>query len=180
MRIVVDTSVLIAVQNPSAALVDPRAGQPIDRLAARVEAFLLFASTGANHVIIPTPALSEFLVGVAMEDYQHYLDLFHGYSSIELAPFDQRAAVECALLVSAGERKQMGPDDLMQTKAKVNFDRQILAVGKSHNAEIIVSHDSTLLAKAESVGMTAQTFANFEIRPEQGDLLDSARSPSAP
>ena len=85
MAVVFDASVLIDLFNKTAS----------DR-RARLDHLVESLKKQRAKVLIPTPALAEFLVkaGKARERYLHELSK---NSAFNIEPFDQKAAVECAL-----------------------------------------------------------------------------------
>lgn len=100
-------------------------------------------------VLIPTPALAEFLVK-AGKAKEAYLQEITNRSAFSLVPFDQRAAIECALLLEeAWSRTQQGK--VNHTKFK--FDWQIVSIAASRNATAIYSDDSDISNAANRVGI---------------------------
>ncbi len=92
-------------------------------------------------IIVPTPALSEFLV-FAGGEFRRYLDEISGRSVFQVQPFDAAAALEAAmatrLALDRGDKKS-GAQGPWQ---KVKVDRQIVAVARVHGAETLYSDDS--------------------------------------
>lgn len=93
-------------------------------------------------VIIPTPALSEVLIG-AGDAAPKYLELISSSSRFKIAPFGERAAVEAAAAhreaIRAGDKKEGSP-----SWQKVKFDRQIVAIAKVEGATRIYSNDDDI------------------------------------
>ncbi len=78
MRIVLDTNVLVqALGNAKdgIVLVDPAAGHNVDRAEARAEALIEMVDARGGTVLIPTPALAEYLVGIDRNFHQSHLDV---------------------------------------------------------------------------------------------------------
>ena len=137
MAVVFDASILIDLFNKR-LIGDRRA-----RLDHLVEAL----AKQRTKVLIPTPALAEFLVraGKARESY---LQEITNRSSFGIEPFDQKAAIECALLLEeAWARGQKGKI----THTKFKFDWQIVAIAASRNATAIYSDDPDILRAASRV-----------------------------
>lgn len=178
MRIVLDTNVLlhIASSRDDLQLVDPRTGQRIDRACDRLSVLIETTGSQGGTIVIPAPVLTEFLVGVEPAKIQEYIDLFMSERCIEVAPFDARAAVECAQMVDRAEHRQRGGED--ETRAKVRFDRQILAIAKVVGATAIYTHDRQLLAKAESITMEVKSLADVPLPPEQDDWVSELSTPN--
>jgi hypothetical protein len=74
---------------------DPNTGQPVDSARGRLEYLVKTLDKAKEKIILPTPALSEFLV-LARKDVAHFLDLIHNSPWFEVVSFDEPAAVELA------------------------------------------------------------------------------------
>lgn len=166
MKIVIDTNVLVQImQNEASAdLRHPETGAIVDRLFDRAAALVDHIDTLGGVVIIPAPVLSEYLFGIDRGAFQAHLDIISSVKSIEVAAFDQVAAIECAMLVSDAEQKQMDP---AASKAKLRVDRQILAIAVAAGVSEIWTHDIGLMNKARSVGMSAKCLADIGPPPMQ-------------
>ncbi len=93
MRVAFDALMLTLFFRPSADV-----HHPITDAAGRIKHFIETLSMGNAKIIIPAPILGEFLV-LAREDGPLYLAALHESSVFEIAPFDERAAVEAAALM---------------------------------------------------------------------------------
>ncbi|MBT2342058.1 MULTISPECIES: type II toxin-antitoxin system VapC family toxin [Pseudomonas] len=167
MRIVLDTNVLVqALGNAKdgIVLVDPATGHNVDRAVARAEALIEMVDARGGTVLIPTPALAEYLVGIDRGFHQSHLDVINGFSCFEIVSFDQIAAVECARMVDDNELKVLDP---AATKAKLRFDRQIIATALATNADEIWTHDVGLYSKAQKCGLVVRSLGDIEPAPEQ-------------
>ncbi|WP_097084071.1 MULTISPECIES: type II toxin-antitoxin system VapC family toxin [unclassified Pseudomonas] len=166
MKIVIDTNVLVQImQNESSTdLHHPETGEVVDRLFERAAALVEHVDTVGGLVVLPAPVLSEYLFGVARQSFQSHIDVINSVKSIEVAPFDQLAAIECAMLVSDAEQKEMDPD---ATKAKLRVDRQILAIAVAAGVSEIWTHDKGLMKKAKSVGLSVKCLADIGPPPLQ-------------
>lgn len=139
MAVVFDASVLIELFNKK--LTGDRRVR-LDHLVASLK-------KQRTPVLIPTPALAEFLVK-AGKAKEAYLQEITNRSAFNLVPFDQRAAIECALLLEeAWSRAQQGK--VNHTKFK--FDWQIVSIAASRNATAIYSDDSDISNAANRVGI---------------------------
>lgn len=93
-------------------------------------------------ILIPTPALSEFMAraGSARDEYFRKLN---SSSNFRITPFGAKAAMECALMIdealTSGDKKGKA-----KTWAKAKFDWQIVAIAKSENATAIYSEDGDI------------------------------------
>lgn len=134
---------------------------------ARIDHFLASVDKAKAKLIIPMPAVAEYLVGAdtAGVDMLNQLDR---KACVVLAPFDRAAAFECALIdraaLGAGDKK----DGSSSPWQKIKIDRQIVATGKAYGATLVISADVSLRANALRVGMDAKTIQDL-------DLPDDAR-----
>jgi predicted nucleic acid-binding protein len=149
MAVVFDASVLIDLFNKK--LVGDR--------RAKLDHLVTSLAQQRTKVLIPTPALAEFLVkaGAAREGY---LRLITGGSSFSVETFDQRAAIECALLLDdAWSRDQQRK----VSRTKFKFDWQIVAIAASRNATAIYSDDPDILRAASRVNIPVHTTDSLPI-----------------
>lgn len=137
MAVVFDASVLIDLFNKRLT------GDRRARLDHLVESL----KKTRTKVLIPTPALAEFLVR-AGKARELYLNEITNGSSFSIESFDQRAAVECALLLeeawARGQKSKV-------THTKFKFDWQIVAIAASRNAKAIYSDDADIANAASRV-----------------------------
>lgn len=166
MKIVIDTNVLVQImQNEDAKeLRDPVSGQPVNNAFMRAQALVERIEAIKGVVILPAPVLAEYLIGIRRESYQVHLDIINSVRCIEISSFDQMAAVECAMMVSNAEMKQLDPDSKM---AKLKYDRQILAISVAAGAKEIWTHDKQIFRRAEALGLLARSLASIDASPEQ-------------
>ena len=137
MAVVFDASVLIDLFNKK--LTGDR--------RARLDHLVDSLKRQRTKVLIPTPALAEFLVR-AGKARERYLNEISDASSFSVESFDQKAATECALLLEAAwARGQKGK----VTHTKFKFDWQIVAIAASRNATAIYSDDADIARAATHV-----------------------------
>jgi PIN domain len=122
-------------------------------------------------VIIPTPALSETLIG-AGDAAPKYLDILSKTSRFRIASFGPRAAVEAAArhreALQGGDKKEGS-----ESWAKVKFDRQIIAIAKVEGAERIYSNDSDIRRHGKADGLQIIRLEDLEDPPQKTrDLFD--------
>lgn len=172
MKIVIDTNVLVQImQNEGAKdLIDPESGVVIDNAFGRAEALIEHIEAVRGTVVLPAPVVAEYLMGIDRSVYQTHLDILGGTKSIEVASFDQLAAVECAMLLSNQEMKMLDPDSKM---AKLKYDRQILAIALANGAKQLWTHDQQLFKRANAAGLTAKSLASITPKPKQLNLPES-------
>ena len=159
--VVFDTAVLLLVM-------DPRAKSDVDQATGRVEHLIETLATDMEKIVIPTPVLSEILVhaGAAM---QGYLDTLNGSAAFRIVPFDQKAAIECALAIKDSlDRGGIRADsaDPRVTRNKVKFDRQIVAIARAEGAHTIYTDDADVVGYARQAGLKACRPAELELPPE--------------
>lgn len=168
MIVVIDTSVLLALLDPSTPLpADPDTGLPIKHTPERIA--YLIQRLEKSRLIVPTPVLAEILVRTK-EATQGYLDALKSQKAISIAPFDQRAAIEAGLMLRDLLATAV-PDN--QEKRAMKFDIQILAIAKINGADQLISTDGTLLRQAERLGIGAIHLSKLPLptTPPQLDLV---------
>ncbi|MFM0327714.1 PIN domain-containing protein [Caballeronia glebae] len=129
---------------------------------ARIDHFLFNAEKSKARIVVPMPAVAEYLVGAntaAIESFNKLERKAH----IFVAPFDRAAAFECALLdraaLGAGNKK----DEVAAPWQKIKVDRQIIAIGKAQGATIVISRDDGVRKNALRVGISAMTVSELEL-----------------
>jgi predicted nucleic acid-binding protein len=157
--VVFDASILLF-------LFDENTPSSVPRAKERVECLIDSLSEAGEKIIIPTPALSECLVyaGPAGPDY---LTILGKQSCFRVASFDERAAVEAAVRTyqarQRGHRKGGNPE---ASKAKIKFDRQIVAIATVEGATAVYSDDMDVLGYAREAGMEAYRLSDLPLPPE--------------
>jgi hypothetical protein len=175
----VDTGMLSLLLYPGAKPPsDPATGKPVDKAQERVEQLIDDLERAKERIIIPAPALSEFLV-LAGQDGPQYLSEISLLSNIYIQPFDQMAAIELAAMELLARKKGNKRHPLPTTVPwqKVKLDRQIVAITKLHQCKTIYSDDAGVRAIAEDIGI--KTISTWELAPAQSKtpLLDESGPP---
>lgn len=157
--VVFDASILLFVFDENTPSSVPRAKE-------RVEYLIDCLSQAGEKIVIPTPALSECLVyaGPAGPDY---LTIISKQSCFRVASFDERAAVEAAVRTYQARqrgRPKGGAPEI--AKAKIKFDRQIVAVATVEGATAVYSDDAHIVGYASEAGMEAYRLADLPLPPE--------------
>lgn len=136
--------------------INPSTNLAVDGLQARIDLLVETLDSDNETILIPQPAFSEFLV-LADKDGQKYITRIEKSPLYRWGDFDLRAAVELAALrrtslksMSNRELKRQTP---AETKAKVSFDRQIVAISKANGAHTIYSDDDGVRRFAERHGL---------------------------
>lgn len=85
--------------------------------------------------------------------YLKILKILHGMNCFRIASFDERAAVELASMTCDA----LGEGDLRAgastTRAKLKFDRQIIAIARVHNQTTIYSDDNDIARLADALDL---------------------------
>jgi hypothetical protein len=128
--------------------------------------------SASDAVVVPTPVLAEVLVK-AEEGAPGVLEQLHGQARVRVRPFDERAAVEVALMTRdalASGDKRSGSDQPWQ---KVKYDRQIIAIARVAGATRIYADDAGLTSFARTLGIDVVSTWELPI-PEGTDNLFTA------
>lgn len=124
-----------------------------------------------ERIVIPTPALSEYLVkaGAATEEV---LEQFRKSGVFRVAAFDQRAAVEYALAIRRALEQGNKRGGSTATWAKVKFDWQIVSIAKVASASRIYTEDDDVKRYATTAGIPASSINELPLPPDakQGKL----------
>lgn len=157
---------------------DPKTNKPIERLPERIDELIQSWEEDAETVIIPTPALSQFLI-LAYHEASDYLGKISASSYFRVESFDERAAVELAAIhigvMSTSSKRKQKRGGSEATWAKVNFDRQIVAVAKVNNATTIYTDDGEMIKFAKRMGL--DTVSSWELpapKEKQAELFEDA------
>jgi predicted nucleic acid-binding protein len=141
--VVFDSSFLIPLLDPEV--------KGIGQIDARLRHLISTLDKQKDVVIVPTPALSETLIG-AGDGAPQYLEILNKTSRFRIASFGPRAAVEAAArhreALRAGDKKEGS-----ESWAKVKFDRQIIAIAKVEGAERIYSNDADIRRFGKAEGL---------------------------
>ena len=171
MILTLDNSALTIIVNPDARPPnDPETGEPLKFARERVEGLIESLGT-SDRLIIPTPVLAEVLVA-AEEGAPEVLNQLQSLARFQVAPFDQHAAVELAVMrrqaLQLGNKKGSSSEPWQ----KVKFDRQIIAIARAHGSDTIYSDDIKLCSFAVSLGLSTQSTWDLPIPDIEPDLLD--------
>lgn len=150
--VVMDSTVALLLFYPNAKPpIDPATGQPLTQPKERIDLLLKGLSQAKIRVGIPTPVLSEILVAAGAAKAKLLAALTKS-SAFQLLPFETNAAVEVAMLTDP-DLLSGKPLSLDETKAKVKYDRQILAIAKVAGATTIYTDDANLGKRAVAEGL---------------------------
>jgi hypothetical protein len=164
LKVAVDANFLIALRDPKLSEDDRTR---LDHLIAMIE-------RSRGQLIVPMPALAEFLVGADRAGLE-YVNKLERRAWVDLAPFDRAAAFECAQLDRAalggaalaakkGQDAIAGKKDGVQAQwQKIKIDRQLVAIAKSRGANQFISADDGVRSNAQRVGIRAMTIPELEL-----------------
>ena len=173
MRVAFDSVIL-------GAYLHPRASYPksVDRVPERLDHLVESLAAARATIIIPAPALSEFLV-LAGSDAPLYLADLTNSPVFVVEPFDLRAAVEAAesqLRAMGARDKKAGATGSWQ---KVKVDRQIVAIAKVHAVDELYTEDEDVRQLAEFDGITVKGVQELPLPPaDQQDLFPTQEQAS--
>ncbi len=174
MRVAFDSVILGAYIHPRAAY-----PKPVDRVPERLEYLVESLVAARATIIIPAPALSEFLV-LAGTDAPLYLAELTNNAVFVVEPFDLRAAVEAAesqtRALAAGDKKA-GATGSWQ---KVKVDRQIVAIAKVHGVDELYTEDEDVRRLAEFDGIPVKSVRDLPLPPADQPDLFPAREQTPP
>ncbi|WP_139225041.1 hypothetical protein [Dokdonella immobilis] len=160
-----DATVLLLLLFPTASPpIDPNTGAAVTRCPERIDLLLQNLSKGHIKVMIPTPVLGELLVKAGPQKAKIISDISSS-SAFQVQPFDQLAAIELAEILdgNSGSVKPLTPTE---TKAKVKFDRQIIAIAKVAQVKTIYTDDGGLRNTAEKNGIVCVSTHELPLPPE--------------
>jgi predicted nucleic acid-binding protein len=139
-----------------------------ESLLARLDHLLEKVAKADGVLVLPTPAISELLVRTE-NGTTAWLGALQKRSAVRVAPFDMKAAVECAMIhrlaVSAGGKRHGTKKG--EHYQKVKIDRQIAAIARVAGSDLLVTDDDNLIAVANFVGLQA-------LRPVELELPSAA------
>ena len=156
---------------------DPATGNPPSFAKERIEHLIDTLSDDGEKILIPTPALAEVLMALGKGGSQAIATL-HGEAVFRIVDFDERAAIELALMseITQGEKKHK---DQAGTWAKVKFDRQIVAIAKVNKATAIYSTDGDVLTLALKEGLRGFACHDLPMPPPENMELFDEQNPEA-
>lgn len=124
-----------------------------------------------GRVVIPTPAVAEFLVNADQAGLA-ILESLQRRASIYIAAFDLAAAFEASQIDAAAIGRNDKRDGSSAAWQKIKIDRQIVAIGKTHGAKLIISDDAGVQATAARLGIRGISIGDIPLpdHARQGKL----------
>jgi len=166
--VVIDATTLLLFLQPDTPGPTDAEGKPLPHARERVEYLIERLDAKPRETIaIPTPVLSEVLMKRDPTDARRIVNLLNRRAVFSIEPFDQRAAIELALMVPSP------PPDGPETWAKLKFDRQIVAIAKARGATTIYSDDRGIYRLGEAAEISVVRTRDLELPPglDQTDLF---------
>ncbi|MGH8125054.1 MAG: PIN domain-containing protein [Rhodanobacteraceae bacterium] len=157
--ITVDANVLIAYVGRSHASDDRR----------RLAYFFGQVEKSKAKMVIPTPTLAEYLARADRAALES-IDRLEHKSFVLIAPFDRASAYECGLMDAAALNRGDKRDGQKNAWQKIKIDRQIVAIGKVHGTQVILSDDDDVSAAAMRVGIRTFKVKDLPLPVSQGEL----------
>lgn len=146
--VVFDTSILaLAFDETANPPTDPATDEFLTECPARIDYLIKALSKAKTRVLIPTPVMAEYLVRAGADRDKRLAELTSSRVFV-IAPFDIRAAVECAGIEDADHARIRAVSE-SGSKAKVKFDRQIIATAIARSATVIYTGDIGLASRAK-------------------------------
>ena len=163
---VFDATVLLCFLEPDAGVpIDPYTNSPISNAKARIDHLIATLESRRETIVIPTPALSEVLVH-AGEAGPQYLSILTSSRCFRVEAFDERAAIELAAMT----REAIATGDLRAgldiTRAKLKFDRQIIATARIHSEATIYSDDRDVASLGRTFDIEVVPIRDLPLPPE--------------
>lgn len=173
MPVAFDSTMLSTLLNPDAGVPnDPETGKAVEWPKERLQGLVVQLAKEKQKIIIPAPVTAEILtiIGPTNTDY---LSIINRSRVFEVAPLDDKAAVELAFLnrdVFAKRDKK----SKAQPYQKVKVDRQILAICKVAQCDTLYTDDKSLIGCAKLCGIDTVRLCDLPIpesaRQHQFDL----------
>lgn len=135
----------------------------------RLTHFLQRVEKARARLVIPTPALAEYLV-YADQASLDSIEILERKSFIFIAPFDRAAAYECGQLNAAAIGRGDKRDGRKDAWQKIKVDRQIVAIGKANGTQAFISDDDDVHAIAKRIGIRTMNVRDLELPVSQGEL----------
>lgn len=131
-------------------------------LLVKVNHLLDTITKAKGKVIIPTPAIAEFLVHADRASLA-LIDQLQRQAAVRVADFDLASAYEHSLIDGSARSRGDKRDGVNEPWQKVKFDRQIVAIAKTNGAKLIVSDDASVRANAARVGIRSTSVDDLPI-----------------
>lgn len=129
---------------------------------ARIDHFMECAEKAKSKIVFPMPAIAEFLVGADLAGVE-FLNRLDRKTFLIMADFNRAAAFELAQIDRAALNMGDKKDETIASWQKIKVDRQIVAIGKSLGAALVISGDGSVRNNAVRIGMQGMTIQELEL-----------------
>lgn len=129
---------------------------------ARINHFMDCAEKAKSKIVFPMPAIAEFLVGADLAGVE-FLNRLDRKTFLIMADFNRAAAFELAQIDRAARNMGDKKDETIAPWQKIKVDRQIVAIGKSLGAVLVISGDGSVRNNALRIGMQGMTIQELEL-----------------
>jgi predicted nucleic acid-binding protein len=158
--IIFDASYLIAYLHPNPEPPMDRNNQPVPEFRERVNHLVATLNASEQLIGVPTPALAEVLVRAGLGKLRYMQTIGDAYR-FKVLPFDQRAAIDASELIA--KIKEEHKRQPLITWAKVKFDIQIAAIGKTEGATVIYSDDTDIEAHGRRLNIPVKRICDLDL-----------------
>ncbi len=158
MIVALDTTFLLYIFAPIGHVGTPldAGGKPLEFAKERVSALVEdWEKTGAK-IIVSTPALSEVMVRAGAQAGQSYVAIMNKSKAFKIASFDERAAIEVAIMAGNAVKGHDLKSATAATHAKMKYDRQIVAVACVEGAKVFYTDDGNQRTIATRAGLAVK------------------------
>jgi hypothetical protein len=169
--VVFDATMLLILLAPDASVPLDSEGVAISYPKERIDGLVSDLAKSKTKILIPTPALSEALVRAGSVAAAQYLAKIRKSAHFAIEPFDEKAAIEVALMtkhaIDNGDKKAGSKESWI----KVKYDRQIAAIAKVNGTTTIYTDDGGLSKFARANGLRAIGLGELNI-PDKSAQID--------
>jgi len=177
--VILDTNfyVLLLLNDASKVPLDPKTGERLEKFQDRLKHLIETLENNQETIVIPTPVYAELMVMVGRNNLHEVMGALEKNKNFQFATFDKKSAIECAHIEINSKQKKSAAVD---TKAKVKFDRQIIAIAKSNKVSMIYTDDKGLCTTALNNGISVVKSHELPLPPEppQGKFDFDCQSPN--
>lgn len=149
---------------------------------ARLEHLFETVAKAKGRLILPTPALAELFVRTDDGAVNAWLTILQRKQSVRIAPFDVKAAAECAAIhrravADGSKRKHVKHAEAYQ---KIKVDRQIAAIAIVERSTLLITDDDNLQAVAKANSLRVSTVAELPVPSDALQMELDEGVPSEP
>ncbi|GHT96824.1 hypothetical protein FACS1894116_14480 [Betaproteobacteria bacterium] len=120
----------------------------------RIQGLFQDVAENKEKILLPAPALAELVAHASGEEMA-----LVGSDIFRVAPFDAKAAYECAVFLRKWAKTTKQP----RQRVRAKFDFQILAIAKTNDVALFVTDDRQFLRQAMAEGIAAKLVSELPI-----------------